>query len=218
MKQPYENIYIGNFIFSLGYYSASTGDGLSNKAVQLVQQTPDEKKLNDLFVNWAGKNYIFEFKRNPDSIKTELYKEPKMKLNKALNHISNLEMKEIANKGHFLGFGLTNGIGFICYSDADKPLERYYPLDKFCPALLKGNLGQTYDEFCRYLRFIEQSTQSKSDVCGGFVLNISKDGDLNMLPFDNIELLSKSLDVKVEPPRPTPPTPSPYGGFSPGGW
>lgn len=218
MKQPYENIYIGNFIFSLGYYSASTGNGLSNKAVQLVQQTPDEKKLNDLFVNWSGKNYIFEFKRNPDSIKTELYKEPKRKLNQALNNIYNLEVKELADKGHFLGFGLNDGIGFIPYSDVDKPLERYYPLNKFCPALLKGSFGQTYDEFCRYIRFIEQSTQSKSEGCGGFVLNISKDGDLNMLPFENVELLSKSLDVKVAPPAPTPPAPSPYDDFSPGGW
>lgn len=215
MKQPYENIYIGNFIFTLGYYSASTGNGLSNKAVQLVQQTPDEKKLNDLFVNWAGKNYIFEFKRNPNNIKTELYKEPKMKLNQALNHMSNIEMKELADKGHFLGFGLNDGIGFILYSNANKRFEGFYPLNVFCPALLRGSIGLTYDEFCLYLRFIEKSTQSKSEGCGGFVLNISKDGDLNMLPFENVELLSKSLDVKVEPPAPTP---SPFDNFGPSRW
>lgn len=59
MKQPYENVYLGNFIFALGFQAARTKKGLSDKSVQLVQQTPDESKLNDLFVNWSGKSFIF---------------------------------------------------------------------------------------------------------------------------------------------------------------
>ena len=39
---------IGDFIFTLGYHAALTRKGLSNKAVQLVQQTPDEELLRDL--------------------------------------------------------------------------------------------------------------------------------------------------------------------------
>ena len=218
MKQPYENIYIGNFIFSLGYYSASSNYGISDKAVHLVQQTPDEKTLNDLFVNWEGKNYIFEFKRNVDTVKTELYKKTKLKLNKALNSASNVEFKMLADKGHFLGFGFREGIGFIRYSEVNKKLETCYPLSVFCPAILEGQLGQTYHEFRKYLGFIEHSVQSKSEGCGGFVLNISKDGDLSMLPFDSVEMLSKSLDIKLEPPEQTPAAPSPYDSFSPGGW
>lgn len=77
MKLPYENVYLGNFIFALGHQAARTNKGLIDKAVQLVQQTPDETKLNDLFINWSGKNFIFEFKRNAEKIAMELEKKRK---------------------------------------------------------------------------------------------------------------------------------------------
>lgn len=36
----------------------------------------------------------------------------------------------------------------------------------------------------------------------GFILNISDDGCLNMIPSDNVNVLSQSLDIKPEPPSP----------------
>src|SRR5690606_8313874 len=98
------NIYIGNFIFAMGFYAAQTKDKLSNKAVQLVQQTPDECLLNDLFLNWEGKNYIFEFKRNLEKINTELDKPAKVLLNEALNSVHFEKELSLSNKGHFLGY------------------------------------------------------------------------------------------------------------------
>ncbi len=212
MKQPYENVYLGNFIFALGYQAAKTNKGLSNKAVQLVQQTPDEEILNDLFINWGGKNFIFEFKRNITKVSTELDKPAKVKLNKALNSPSNALFSTLSEKSHFLGFGFDKGIGFIPYMNIKKPIEECFFLDSFCELLLDVNneLGLTYDEFSRYLNFIRESTSSTTEGCGGFVFNISKDGSLNMVPFESIDLLSQTLDVKPEPPRPDPrPTFSP---------
>ncbi|MCO7247532.1 hypothetical protein [Halomonas sp. Mc5H-6] len=206
MKQPYENVYLGNFIFALGFQAAQTEKGLSDKSVQLVQQTPDEQKLNDLFINWSGKSFIFEFKRNPDKVSTELEKEAKKLLNESLNSPANEEVLALSNKSHFLGFGLERGLGFIPYSTIHNDIDSYCPLDEFCLALVGGehDFGLSYDELTKYLAFIASATKSTTDGCGGFILNISDDGCLNMIPFDNVDVLSQSLDIKPEPPSPAP--------------
>ena len=213
MKQPYENVYLGNFIFALGYQAAKTNQGISNKAVQLVQQTPDEKILNDLFINWGGKNFIFEFKRNIKKVSTELDKPAKVKLNKALNSPSNALISSLSKKAHFLGFGFDQGIGFIPYMDIGKTIEECFFLESFCEILLDVNntLGLTHDEFGQYLNFIKESTSSTTEGFGGFVFNVSKDGSLNMVPFESVNLLSQALDIKPEPL-----TPAPRPTFSPG--
>ncbi|MBJ7540080.1 hypothetical protein [Marinomonas transparens] len=205
MKQPYENVYIGNFIFALGFQAAQTNKGLSDKSVQLVQQTPDEQKLNDLFVNWSGKSFIFEFKRDKEKIGTELEKEAKKNLNESLNSSVNEKVLILSNKSHFLGFGLENTLGFVPYSTIHNEIDRYYMLDKFCSAIIGGqfDLGLNYDELKEYLSFIESATGSTTDGCGGFILNVADDGSVNMIPFENVDVLSQSLNIEPEPPTPT---------------
>lgn len=206
MKQPYENVYLGNFIFALGFQAARTKKGLSDKFVQLVQQTPDESKLNDLFVNWSGKSFIFEFKRSLDKVSTELEKEAKKSLNECLNSPENQRALKLSSKSHFLGFGMESGLGFVPYSTIHERIERYYLLDKFCLAIVSGEyeLGLNYEELKEYLAFIERATHSTTEGCGGFVLNVADDGSLNMVPFDSVDVLSQALDVKPEPPTPRP--------------
>ncbi len=201
MIQPYENVYLGNFIFALGFQAAKTEKGLSDKSVQLVQQTPDDKKLSDLFVNWSGKSFIFEFKRNQDLIGKELEKEDKKLINIALNSLENKRALYLSDKAHFLGFGLDSGLGFITYSSLHKKVDRYFPLHKFCFAMIEGQLdiGLNYEELKEYLAFIESIIGDKADGCGGFILNISDDGSVNMIPFENVNVLSKSLDIGQKP-------------------
>lgn len=209
MKQPYENVYLGNFIFALGFQAARTKKGLSDKSVQLVQQTPDEIKLSDLFVNWSGKSFIFEFKRNLDRVSTELEKEAKKYLNKCLNSPENQRALKLSKKSHFLGFGMENGLGFVEYSTIHERIESYYLLDKFCLAMVSGEygLGLNYEELKEYLAFIESVTSSTTEGCGGFILNVADDGSLNMVSFDNVDVLSQALDVKPEPSAPIPSRP-----------
>lgn len=108
----------------------------------------------------------------------------------------------LSKKGHFLGFGLDKGMGFIHYADLNKPLDRYISLNKFCKVLVdeKSKLGLDYQDLKLYLEFICDITYSNTDGCGGFVINISKDGNLNMVPFENVDFLSQSLDIRIESP------------------
>jgi hypothetical protein len=204
MKQPYENVYLGNFIFALGFQAAKTRTGLCDKAVQLVQQTPDEAKLNDLFLSWSGKSYIFEFKRNKDKIVTELNKAEKKLLNEALNKPENERIRDLANKSHFLGFGLNDDIHFTYYSAIHKEIDRVSTLSNFCALILNDDhdTGLSHDELTDYLKFIGDVTNSSSEGCGGFIVNISNDGSINMVPFESVQILAKALDIKPAPPEP----------------
>lgn len=201
MKQPYENVYLGNFIFALGFQAAKTRTGLCDKAVHLVQQTPDDAKLNDLFLSWSGKNYIFEFKRNKDKIVTELNKAEKKLLNEALNKPENEHIYGLANKSHFLGFGLNDDIHFMYYSAIHKEVDRVSTLSNFCALILSDDhdTGLSHDELTDYLKFIGDVTNSSSDGCGGFIVNISNDGSINMVPFESVQVLAKAIDIKPAP-------------------
>ena len=59
----YENQYIGVFIYSLGILAGRKTLPIED-SVNLLQQTPAGKTFGDLLMQWQGKNFIIEFKRN----------------------------------------------------------------------------------------------------------------------------------------------------------
>ncbi|HEX9715139.1 MAG TPA: hypothetical protein VGA28_05560, partial [Desulfurivibrionaceae bacterium] len=57
----YENQYIGAFIYALGLYAGITKGKEALNALSLMQQTPLDTQLGDLFAAWGGRNFLFEF-------------------------------------------------------------------------------------------------------------------------------------------------------------
>lgn len=101
---------------------------------------------------------------------------------------------------------MESGLGFVPYGTIHEKIKSCCLLDRFCLVIVSGEyeLGLNYEELKEYLAFIEKSTNSTTEGCGGFILNISDGGSLNMIPFDNVDVLSQTLDVKPEPPTPSP--------------
>lgn len=60
----YENVLIGNFIFSYGYYLGIKKEPTEDRIVGLFQQTPTDQTISDLFLGAKSRNFIFEFKRD----------------------------------------------------------------------------------------------------------------------------------------------------------
>lgn len=66
MHKVYENVVIGNFLYGLGY---SIGANISHpleilpSSVNLLQQTPDDKLLADVLLEFPGLVRLIEFKR-----------------------------------------------------------------------------------------------------------------------------------------------------------
>lgn len=75
MRDPLENIAIGNFLYGLGL---SMGQRAGNKApvgcVNLLQQTSLDRPLGDVFIRFTGAVRLFEFKRSAASKLKELRK------------------------------------------------------------------------------------------------------------------------------------------------
>lgn len=101
--EPYESIYVGNFIFTLGYLTREKGIDLSSQGAALMTQNVGDEVLADLISSWAGKNFIIEFKRNEQSVKSEFGKAHKKNL---LQHLEeHRASKVLASRGHFISYG-----------------------------------------------------------------------------------------------------------------
>lgn len=66
----YENIVIGNFLYGLGY-SVGTKKGGNEvfSVVNLLQQTPADKELGDVLLEFPGVVKLIEFKNKAGSLK-----------------------------------------------------------------------------------------------------------------------------------------------------
>lgn len=68
----YENVVIGNFLYGLGFALGSQlKSGFLPSMVNLLQQTPDDKRLGDLLMAFPGTVRLIEFKTEANKSKKE---------------------------------------------------------------------------------------------------------------------------------------------------
>lgn len=218
MRQPYENIFLGNFILTLGYLAGKRGDELNQTALQLLQQTPDDHTVGDLFANLKGRNFIFEFKRNEQLVRTEYKKTQRAKLLIDLKDPRFRRMAELSSVCHFMSFPVraaNTTLSFMPYlaildSSAQYSRSRI-DLSIFCDSLLGGvpSLGVPFGPFCEYLDFLNSFPDDGPPDGGagaggmGALMNISETGEITVVEIENFRALARTLDQEPEPPTPT---------------
>lgn len=104
MKQSisiYENQFIGSFIYSMGVITGKRELPVTD-SINLLQQTPGDRIIGDLFTKWQGRNFIVEFKRNVNGLTTEIKKPMKQMLLENLNSMKYIEERVLSNKCHFI--------------------------------------------------------------------------------------------------------------------
>ncbi|MGY4829186.1 hypothetical protein ACVNIS_11455 [Sphaerotilaceae bacterium SBD11-9] len=75
MREPYENILIGNFLFGFGLAMGRRSvTSRVNGCVNLLQQTPLDHKLGDVLVHYPGVLRLIEFKRDRGDMVKETVK------------------------------------------------------------------------------------------------------------------------------------------------
>lgn len=75
MRDPLENIIIGNFLYGLGLsLGQRAGSDAPRGCVNLLQQTPLDRPLGDVFIRFTGAVRLLEFKRSTASKLKELRK------------------------------------------------------------------------------------------------------------------------------------------------
>jgi len=142
----YENVVIGNFLYALGFaIGRKTQAGGLMPIVNLLQQTPDDKRLADVFAYYPGTMRIIEFKRLENSDDKE--EEKLCILKRAVKHAVNVEKVSLAS--HWFvetsvpSEELVSRVVPYLYAYSDVPTSMSFTtfIAKTADALLKGDTG-----------------------------------------------------------------------------
>ena len=193
----YENMLSGAFIYSLGLIAGKRQGVEVVDSINFFQQTPYDKPIGDLLADWGGKNFIVEFKKSTNEIKTEFRKEHKKKMLIELQ--LNEELVKLSRECHFLACGVQKEksieILFHCYLDAEQGISNSNFIDQLLIHDSKIGISKKED-IANYLMFLMKFSKF-SDV-DALLINISKEGQPIFLRIDNYLKLKLSLNHKVE--------------------
>jgi hypothetical protein len=202
MNTIYENIYIGVFIYSLGFLVAKNERVSSlNSAINLYQQTPGDTILGDFFCSIGGNNLLIEFKKEWDGVNAEYDKPIKAELLRRLSKDESLY--SLSCKTHFLAspyeeVGRERHLYFCPY--AHLLLEGRIPIEgmnAFLEKYLDRQIGSSGEEFAAYLNAllaVGQSAQSGGKELSGLIVNLDETGSLSCVTFDDIRVFQREID------------------------
>lgn len=158
----YENLLIGDFIFSMGFAACQLEIQTDNR-IDLLQQTPGDSSFGDLLGKIGGRNFIMEFKRNSEMISSEKKKPSKDFLLK--NEIDD-SFKLLSLKCHFMAYGNETQLGIFEYIYLNpyygsKPITSI-PQNKFFEKLNKELIGVNKAEMDTYLSYLAKNATTKT--------------------------------------------------------
>lgn len=204
MRPTYENVYIGTFIFTLGYMFGSKRKGYrTSVAIELYQQIRDgERLVGDLLTSIGGKCIILEFKRDNTEIGEELKKESKAQLRRMLQSDEDARFLEISRRCHHIAVAATDTesnqrcLEFLPYIDVvnKNHKTRHWVGDTaFCQRYITPDsfeCGVSPDDFKYY---IEVLAKAVGGTCGGLAVSVDKDGLKSAVVFEDVLELHNSL-------------------------
>jgi hypothetical protein len=197
-KTLYENQYIGAFIYALGLHAGITKGIKSFNALSLIQQTPLDTQLGDLFAAWGGRSFLFEFKRTEKDAKTEYEKNSKKNLIAYIQADENIST--LSKASHFLCYardeeGRNTTLLFQPYALTKNHLSQEgvprETLQEFIPNKLENlAFGLNLERMEIYKKFLSEKLGNASIDVSGVVINIDKDGNPNVVKFENLRQLN----------------------------
>ncbi|MFZ3016872.1 MAG: hypothetical protein WA056_00280 [Gallionella sp.] len=198
----YENQYIGAFIYALGLHAGSSKGPESLNALSLMQQTPLDTQLGDLFTAWEGRSFLFEFKRTEKDAKREFEKNSKKDLIRSIQE--NAEINALSLSSHFLCYARdeerNTTLLFQQYAltknDVSQEGVPRKSLAAFIPEVLENkNHGLNFDQMTIYKTFLLENLGRASSGVSGAVINIDKNGNPNIVKFESLLDLDKKLEL-----------------------
>lgn len=203
MESTYENVYIGTFIFTLGYvFSANNNGAKSSVAIELYQQTGNgEKVIGDLLTSIGGKGIIVEFKRNRPAVAAELRKMSKAPLRRALSSGSDNRFVDVSKRCHYIAYARKHPsqdgqcIAFVSYHDiiTGAPDARAYIDTDFCKRYVSHESYECGVSSADFDYYIAELSGMAGGTCGGLAVSIGEDGLRSAIKFDDVRELNKSL-------------------------
>ncbi|MGV6844933.1 MAG: hypothetical protein ACWA42_02255 [Lutibacter sp.] len=202
----YENVQIGNFLISMGYYLNELNIPLQG-TINLLQQTPGDYEYGDIFGGLNGKFFLLEFKRDGKHLEKELDKKQRLNLHKEI--MENPEKyKSLSIKCHLMGYPNFNDnnmleYNFEPYIQAIQLIEdnRYEKIksakDMIGKLIYGGNdFGCDYVEIKEYIKLMQRCAETKeSGSMSGVMFNYDKEKGMTSYSYDNLNTLSKAMNI-----------------------
>ena len=207
----YENIQIGNFLVSIGYYLRDFD--LSHPiAISLNQQTPNDPTLGDLFGSFSGHSFLIEFKSHEKNIEKEYEKPARRQL---IHHLENDfdNLVKTSFKSHFIcyptiennkmNFNLKPYINFKSEKIHIKNVKDFIEM-----TVEKEVVGANFDEIKEYIKLLEKCSKKEdhrdsSGASSGILMNFDKKEGIKYILYEGYDSLniklkrSISFDIKL---------------------
>ncbi|MBB1634938.1 hypothetical protein A9975_29285 [Cupriavidus sp. UME77] len=203
----YENVVIGNVLYGLGY---SIGGRLRGhplpSAVNLLQQTPEDKRLGDVLLNFPGVVRLIEFKAEGNRSPKE--RDRHAILTQALQARS--DMVEVSRQMHwYIETAPSTSHAVLAYVEAylnafgpGERLKTAEALPKFIAKITDCILSGSSPEDARaqrdYLDLVSVASGTKATGSGALVLVGSSSGGLGFAALQDIRELNMMHDRWIE--------------------
>ena len=198
---PYENVVIGNFLYSLGLIVGQlTGGEVRPMCVNLLQQSPMDRPLGDVLIENAGVTRLIEFKREQnDSVKEET---KRLMLERALG--GNVRLQSVSREIHWyvetsekVESLVSRVVPYLDFSDsraAATTLEQFTDWSGRA-AVMRTIDDQTHVAYKHYLELLAYSHGGLQGASGGLVVTYNKDIGIRYILLTDIRdlLLSHRL-------------------------
>ncbi|MCG7539038.1 hypothetical protein [Pseudoalteromonas sp. OF7H-1] len=205
----YENVVIGNFLYTLGFSIGSKSQGNQTlSVVNLLQQTPEDKRLADALLQFQGTVKLIEFKNRAGSLKKE--KDKHARLVKILTN--NAEFTHVSREIHW--YIETNPYKKKCvnkivpYLDAFDEVASVHTLESMVDEISNEAFLEhpkvSLDECQAYLKLIASHQGGKksgsSETTGGLLvaLNGTEVTYLQYTDILDLRLTAKQFSEKVK--------------------
>ncbi|MEM7593468.1 MAG: hypothetical protein AAF383_18475 [Cyanobacteria bacterium P01_A01_bin.83] len=204
----YENVVIGNFLYGLGStVRAKSKSDIVASSVNLLQQTPADKELADVLLEFPGVVRLIEFKQsNNNSIKEKT----KLEHLKAMIGV-NERLTNISKSIHWFVEITPKNKTFVSrivpylYLEDDLQNENQYKLEEFIEdiaeeAINAKNLFKR-DELRYYLQLVKKINNKDTNSTSGILLSINSEGKLFFIELTDmlqLRLLDRDYIKNVE--------------------
>ncbi|AYH07370.1 MULTISPECIES: hypothetical protein [Pectobacterium] len=197
----YENVVIGNFLYGLGVsIGGRLKSGYLPSAVSLLQQTPEDKALGDVLLDFPGTLRLIEFKAQANRSKKEL-----SRYRKLLPTIEDSpEMLSISRRVHWYVETAPSALKgveafFSPYLDVfetEKPAKQPFALERFIESVADDVISSRNDERDtqekNYLKLVRWCQGAGETGAGALIVIVGSGGGIEFVALEDLMALNMS--------------------------
>ncbi|WP_226052395.1 5-bromo-4-chloroindolyl phosphate hydrolysis family protein [Dickeya chrysanthemi] len=203
----YENVVIGNFLYGLGIsIGRQLKSGYLPGAVSLLQQTPEDKALGDVLLDFPGTLRLIEFKAQGNTSKKEL-----SRYRKLLPTIQeSQEMLSISRRVHWYVETAPSPLRgveafFSPYLDVfekEKPAKQPFALERFIESVADDVIASKSDERDvlekNYLKLVRWCQGAGETGAGALIVVVGSGGGIEFVALEDLMALNMSYKEWME--------------------